>query len=73
MKTRIAICLALVGLVLNATCKPRAADNGTYQSGPGGATEEATATDRAETTVASLDSTRIIILRDSVKKEKDKL
>ena len=61
------------GLVLSAACSPRETDNGTYQSGPDGAAEEAAATDRAETTVATTDSTRVIILTDSLKKAKGDL
>ena len=73
MKKKIAMGMVMGGLVIGAACKPRQVDNGTYQSGPGGAAEEATATDQAETTVANLDSSRIIIMSDSLKKSKGRL
>ncbi|MDB5262417.1 MAG: hypothetical protein JWQ14_1698 [Adhaeribacter sp.] len=66
MKTKIILGLVLGGLVLSTACSSRQIDSGIYQTNPGGATEDASAADRAETAVVKMDSTRMIILNDSL-------
>ncbi|GEO02990.1 hypothetical protein AAE02nite_06540 [Adhaeribacter aerolatus] len=66
MKTLILTSLLVGSFLLSNACNSPKKDNGTYMSGTDGATEEATAADRAETLAAPTDSTRVIILRDSL-------
>jgi len=75
MKKRIVSNLVLVlGIILLSTaCGPRQVDNGIYTSGSDGVTEEAAATDRAETTGTITDSTPAVMLADSVKNERVQL
>ncbi|MGV3585657.1 MAG: hypothetical protein ACO1OF_01545 [Adhaeribacter sp.] len=69
MKTKILTGLLVGSFSLSMACNSRKMDNDTYMMEPGGATQEASATDQAETIAAINDSTRIIILADSVKQD----
>ena len=73
MKTKVFTGLLAGSFFLNIACNSRKADSSTYMSGPDGATKEATATDRAETISAPTDSTKVIILSDSLKQENNAL
>ncbi|KAA5544011.1 hypothetical protein [Adhaeribacter rhizoryzae] len=67
MKAKILTSLLLASFFLSMACNSRKIDNDTYMSEPGGAVQEASATDQAETIAAINDTTRVIILGDSVK------
>ena len=68
------IYLALLGgvIMVQTACNARKVDDGmgTYESGPDGASDAATATDRAETTVASTDTAALILPADTAGREK---
>jgi len=69
MKTKILTGLLLGSFFLSMACNSRKMDNDTYMMEPGGAAQEASATDQAETIAATSDSTKIIILSDSAKQD----
>ena len=69
MKTRILTGLLLGSFFLSNACNSRKKDNDTYMLEPGGAAENATAADQAETTATKAGSTGLIILNDSLEKE----
>ncbi len=66
---KVSFVLFMGGLLLTTSCNTRKVEDGIYQNGPGGAAEEAAATDQAETTGVSFDTTAVIISADSAKKE----